>query len=200
MLPQPALREATYADLVALPDNVVGEIIDGVLHVQPRPGPVQCIAKSSAGGQIGWAFGRRKSGGAGPGGWWILFEPELKLGRHVLVPDIAGWRRDRMPTPPQTAQFHLAPDWVCEVVSPDSARKDRMLKLPKYVEFGVAWAWLMDPVQQLIEVFQADNGRWVLVGSFMGDDVARIPPFDAVQLDLSAFWDGGEPVGAAESP
>ena len=134
----------------------------------------------------------------GPGGWWILDEPELKLGHHVLVPDMAGWRRDRMPTPPLTPQFHLAPDWVCEIVSPDTACKDRMLKLPKYVEFGVAWAWLMDPAQQLIEAFQADHGRWVLIGSFMGDDTARIPPFEAVELDLSAFWDTGEAPVAVE--
>ncbi len=196
MHPATAHRELTdeelYAQVVALPEHLVGEVIDGVLHTHARPAPKHAVAGTQAGGDLSTSFGKRKPGAAGPGGWWILFEPELKLGRHVLVPDIAGWRRERMPQMPTTAQFHLAPDWICEVVSPDSARTDRMLKLPKYVEYGVAWAWLVDPGNQVVEVFQSDGGRWVLAGSFVGDDPARIPPFDAVELDLSSFWDTGQ--------
>ncbi len=127
-------------------------------------------------------------GGNGPGGWWILDEPELHLGPNVLVPDIAGWRRERMPTIPRTAAFDLAPDWVCEVVSPATGRLDRVRKLPAYARHEVGHAWLIDPEQQTLEAYRLEHSHWVLVASHEGEDVVRVEPFDAIELPLATLW------------
>ncbi len=189
---QPAVREASYADLVALPDNVVGEIIDGVLYSQPRPAPKHGVASSRAGARINLAFGNRQPSRDGPGGWWIVDEPECAIGPNVVVPDIAGWRRTTMPRLPETAQFMITPDWICEVVSTGTARKDRMLKLPKYVQAGVGWAWLIDPSARTVEVFENGGGRWIWVGTYDGDDPVAIAPFAEIEFDIGALWDTGE--------
>lgn len=144
MPPVPQRKPATYADIMALPDHVVGEILDDELVVSPRPAPAHAFASSGIGMDLG-PFHRRLGGPGGPGGWWIIDEPELHLGPHVLVADLAGWRRERMPVRPQTAWFELAPDWVCEVQSPRTARRDRVQKMRMYGEHGVRWLWLVDP-------------------------------------------------------
>lgn len=189
---KPAPCLATYEDLLDLPENVVGEIIDGELIVSPRPAPAHANAKSCAAMDLG-PYHRQAGGPHGPGGWRILFEPELHLGRHILVPDLAGWRRERMPMLPKTAWFELVPDWICEVVSPSSGRRDRMQKGRIYREFDVQWFWLVDPAQQMIDVWRGDGPRWVVEGTWGGDDAeARIPPFDGVPLDLARWWEGVE--------
>jgi len=137
-----APRLAHYEDLFDLPENMVGEIIDGQMHTQPRPAPAHALATSNLGVELGQPFGR---GRGGPGGWWILDEPELHLNADIFVPDLAGWRRERMPNLPKTAWFEMAPDWVCEVLSPATARTDRILKLPRYAAAGIAHCWLIDP-------------------------------------------------------
>jgi hypothetical protein len=131
---EPARHIARYEDILALPENLVGEIIAGELHTHPRPAPRHTRAYSALGYSIGGPF---DGGIGGPGGWWILDEPEIHLSEHVLVPDIAGWRRERMPELPETAWFELAPDWVCEILSPSTARTDRALKMPIYAAEGV---------------------------------------------------------------
>jgi Uma2 family endonuclease len=130
----PPRKPATYQDILDAPENLVAEIINGELHTQPRPAPHHSRASSSLGDELVSPFDK---GRGGPGGWWILDEPELHLGHDVLVPDIGGWRRERMPRLPDTAWFELAPDWVCEVLSPGTARKDRVLKMPLYARYGV---------------------------------------------------------------
>ena len=128
-----------------------------------------------------------------PGGWWILDEPELHLGPHVIVPDLAGWRRERMPSLPDTAWFETTPDWVCEVISPSPSRRDRIQKARIYRECLVEWLWLVDPLAQTVEVMHAETGRWVVMGGWEGEDAhARMPPFDAVAIDLARWWDSGE--------
>src|SRR6476646_4505786 len=107
----------TYADIEALPPNQVGEIVRGVLYANPRPASPHAAAASAVGEELGPPF---KRGRGGPGGWVILDEPELHLGEDVLVPDLAGWRRERMPELPRAAFFTLAPDWACEVLSPST--------------------------------------------------------------------------------
>lgn len=178
-------KPAAYEDLFDLPENLVGEIINGRLVTHPRPAPRHARSYSSLGMQIGgpYDFGR-----GGPGGWWILDEPELHLGGHILVPDLAGWRRERLPRLPETAWFELAPDWVCEILSPGTVRVDRAEKLPIYAALGVAYAWLVDPDQRLLEAYQNQDGRWLLLGSFQDDAVVPIAPFDAVNLELSLLW------------
>jgi len=131
---EPAQREATYENLMQVPPHLVAEILYGRLHTHPRPAPRHARSTSALTGKL---FGPYDEGDGGPGGWWILDEPELHLGSEVLVPDLAGWRRERMPQLPETAWFELAPDWVCEVLSPSTAQTDRSLKLPLYAKHGI---------------------------------------------------------------
>jgi Uma2 family endonuclease len=127
-------------------------------------------------------------GEGGPGGWWIASEPEVHLGGDIFVPDVGGWRRDRVPAYLSGAFWEVSPDWVCEVLSPSTARFDRIVKLPKYGRHGVAWAWFVDPVLQSLEVYRLINGQWSLVSTHSGEEVVRAEPFDAVELPLSALW------------
>ena len=178
-------RPATYDDLVKLPDTMVAEIVDGELHASPRPAPPHAVAASRLGGAIlpPYDYGRD-----GPGGWWILDEPELHLGRDVLVPDLAGWRRARMPSPPRTAYFPLAPDWVCEILSPSTTSLDRVRKLTVYARERVPHAWLVDPVACTLEVLRLHGGHWVIVGTHTGDETVCEEPFAEVPLDLRRLW------------
>lgn len=184
---------ATLSDLEALPENVVGEIIDGELVVSPRPAPAHAVAEVTIGGDVNGAFGGPGGGAHGPGGWWILVEPELHLGGHVLVPDLAGWRRERLPSLRGFTAFTVAPDWVCEIVSPSSVRRDRVVKTAIYVSLGVPHMWLVDPDAQVVESYQLADGRWTVAAIVGGAEVARLPPFDAVELDLSRWWLPDEP-------
>lgn len=186
----PARKLATYDEVLALPDGVTGEILDGMLIASPRPAYRHARTTTRLVGAIEPRYDRPSGGDHGPGGWIILFEPELHLGRHVVVPDIAGWRRERLPAVPDVPWLDLAPDWVCETVSPSSARTDRVQKMRIYREAGVAWMWLADPATRTIEVFQRDGDRWVLADTAVGDEPARLPPFEAVELELAWVWEG----------
>lgn len=178
-------RPAEYRDLFELPDNMIGQIVDGELYAQPRPAAAHAEAASNLYGDLHSPF---KRGQGGPGGWQILFGPELHLGGHVLVPDVAGWRRERMPRVPDTAWFELPPDWVCEVLSPSTAGLDRGRKLAIYAEQGVPWCWLVDPRDRTLEVFELQGERWQLDAVFSGNDLAEAKPFDAVPLELAGWW------------
>jgi Uma2 family endonuclease len=183
-----AKRRATYEDLLRVPDHEVAEILDGELHVSPRPGSRHALAASRLGSELGGPFDR---GRGGPGGWWILDEPELHFGEEVLVPDLAGWRRERLPEFPDTAAFTLAPDWVCEVASPSTERLDRAKKMPAYAREGVPHFWLVNPLARTLEVYRLAEGRWVLLGTHEGDARVRAEPFDAVELELGGLWAQG---------
>jgi Uma2 family endonuclease len=182
----PVRRFATYADLLKIPDHLVAEIVDGELHASPRPAPRHAVAASELGSELGPPFSR---GRGGPGGWWILFEPELHLGPDILVPDLAGWRRERLPkiedTPPY---FTIAPDWVCEVLSPSTQRLDRIKKLRSYAREGVKHAWLVHPGERTLEVLRLESGRWSILGTFADDALVRAEPFAAVAIDLLSLW------------
>ena len=182
---EPANREATYEDLLRVPPPLVAEILYGQLHTHPRPAPRHGIASSALGGALFDPFGR---GSGGPGGWWILDEPEIHLGQHVVVPDIAGWRRERMPALPDTAWFALAPDWVCEVLSPATAQTDRSLKLPLYAEQGVNHCWLVDPLLRTLEAYALSDGRWLLLATLKEAEPVRLPPFAAIEFALDPLW------------
>ena len=178
-------RPATYEDLAALPDNLVAEIVDGELHGSPRPGPKHAEAGTAIGGGLVPPF---HSGQGGPGGWRILYEPEIHLGRDVVVPDWAGWRRARMPHSPASAFYELAPDWVCEILSPSTAQLDRARKLAIYAREGVSHAWLVDPLARTLEVLRLENGRWTILGTHAGSDIVRADPFAEIDLPLAALW------------
>lgn len=183
-------RPATYDDLVKLPDIVVAEIVDGELHASPRPAFPHAEAGTVLGGRLVSPF---HEGRGGPGGWYLAYEPELHLGPDVLVPDWGGWRRSRMPHRPETAYAALAPDWVCEILSPSTSALDRAKKLGIYAREGVAWAWLIDPLARLLEVLKLENGRWTILATHVGGAVVRAEPFEAIELELAALWgDVGE--------
>ncbi len=180
-----AKRLASYEDLFDLPENLVGEIVNGRLVTHPRPAPKHARAYSGLGGKLWDPFDH---GHGGPGGWWILDEPEIHIGGDILVPDLAGWRRERMPRLPDTAWFELAPDWLCEILSPSTARVDRVEKLPIYARWGVRHVWLVDPDLRTLEAFENLDGRWVLAVPLKDDDPVSLAPFDAISFVLSVLW------------
>ena len=166
-------RNATYDDLCALPDHMVAEIIDGDLFASPRPASPHALASSMLGAAVIGSFGDEPSGGDLPGGWWILFEPELHFRRDVLVPDLAGWRRERMPTVPDVAGFELAPDWACEVISPSTGEIDRGRKMRVYARERVGHLWIVDPILRTLEVYRLEDGRWVVASTHAGTEQVR---------------------------
>ncbi len=180
-------RQALYDAYCTVPEHQRAEIIDGTLYVLPRPAPRHANATTALGSELHGAFQR---GRGGPGGWWILFEPELQLiDLEPMAPDIAGWRVERMPTLPETAYFTLAPDWICEVLSKSTESVDRTKKLPVYAAHGVAHVWLIDPIAKALEVHSlGDDRRWRDVRVYEGDTRVRAEPFAAIELDLAALW------------
>jgi len=189
MVAVPVKHGATYRDLEELPDTVIGQIVDGELYASPRPAAVHQFTASSMGMDLGNPF---QKGRGGPGGWWILDEPELHLASDVVVPDLAGWRRDRMPAVPRTPAIELPPDWICEVLSPSTQLLDRGPKLRLYGRVGVQHVWFVDPIAQTLEILRREHDAWVFVSIHGGDEKVRAEPFDAVELDLSGWWARGE--------
>ena len=182
---EPKRHSATYADIEALPPHVVGEIAFGVLHTHPRPAPRHALASSVLGAELNTSFQRGRSG---PGSWVFIDEPELHLGDHVLVPDIAGWRRERLPELPQTAYFETPPDWICEVLSPSTVRFDRTDKLTIYASFGVSHCWYVDPIARTLEILALQNGKWLIAATFKDADPVSAPPFEAHTFNLDVLW------------
>ena len=178
-------RPATYEDLVKLPDNLVAEIVDGELHASPRPAPPHADAGAVIGGRLVPPF---REGRGGPGGWRIVYEPEIHLGPDILVPDWAGWRRTRLPHRPTTAFYAIAPDWICEILSPSTARLDRAKKLAIYARERVGHAWLIDPLEQTLEVLRLENGRWTILATHAGDEAVRAEPFIEIEIELRVLW------------
>lgn len=181
----PAKRRATYDDLESVPDDKIGEIVNGELIVSPRPAARATRSASRLGGLLTPPF---DVGAGGPGGWIILDEPEIHIGGEAAVPDLAGWRRERMPELPDVAAFELSPDWACEVLSPSTEAFDRGEKMPLYARWGVRHSWLVDPIVKTVEVFRLEGDKWLLLETFVGDRKARAEPFDAIELDLSLLW------------
>jgi Uma2 family endonuclease len=180
-------RRATYEDLMQVPDHLVAEIIDGELITTPRPASPHARAESAIGQDLA-PFDRKPGGPSGPGGWWMLVEPELHLGDDVLVPDVAAWRQERMPVIPSVPYFTLVPDWICEVVSPRTGRIDRSRKMAIYARERVRHLWLVDPLAHTLEVYRLEHDRWLVAAVHGGDDVVRAEPFDAIEIGLERWW------------
>ena len=176
---------ALYEDVIAAPEDNVAEIVEGYLYLSPRPAPRHSNAATVLGSTLNGAF---HQGRGGPGGWWILFEPELHLNGDVLVPNLAGWRRERLPELPEGPGFELAPDWLCEVLSPSTQRFDRRTKLPRYTLAGVAHLWLVDPSTRRLEVYGRLDREWVLLEEYSGAAAVSAPPFEAIAVDLAPLW------------
>lgn len=183
---QPARKRATFEDLYTVPENMVGEILDGELIVTPRPSRIHGMASSFLGSEVipPYCHGR----GGGPGGWIIIIEPEIGFGEDILVPDLAGWKRERFPESEPTNWISVAPDWVCEVLSPNTARNDRIKKMRVFARHEVPYAWLLDPILMTLEVFRLESGRWLLLDTFSEDDKVRAEPFQGIEIQLGDLW------------
>lgn len=182
----PARRRATYEDLLLVPEHLVAEIIHGELITQPRPAVLHARASSRLGAELGGPFDRGKGG---PGGWVILDKPEVHLGVDALVPDLGGWRRERMPAVPESPAVQLAPDWVCEVVSPSTQARDRVEKMSIYARECVTYLWLVDPLARTLEAFTLEGSHWLRHGSYRENAVVQVAPFAAIELELGALWE-----------
>jgi Uma2 family endonuclease len=186
--PQPR-RPATWEELCAVPDHLVAQIIDGELIVSPRPAFPHAHTTSWIGGALVPTFGRQPGGGGDPpGGWWVLDEPQLYLDGHDLVPDLAGWRRERVPLLPHIVRYAVVPDWVCEVLSPSTAGIDRVRKMRIYARAGVRHLWHVDPIGRTLEVYRLEDERWVVAGTYEGEEIVRAEPFDVLPLELALWW------------
>ena len=185
-----ATKRPTYADLQRVPPHLVAELIEGELVTRPRPAPRHAAASLALADEIAGPF--QKSRG-GPGGWVFMDEPELHFGPEVVVPDLAGWRRERLTTLPETAYLETAPDWVCEIVSPLTEKYDRGAKRRIYGEAGVAHLWLLDPRTLLLEVFALAQDKWLLLGTFRDAEDVSAPPFDAISFSLGVLWPFDKP-------
>ena len=182
---EPAPRRASYQDALDSPPGVVAEVLDGVLYQSPRPALPHAAAASAVGEELGPPF---KRGRGGPGGWIILYKPEVHLGADILVPDVGGWRRETLPTLPETAYLSVAPDWACEVASPSTRALDRGAKLQVYQREGVSHVWLIEPLDRLLEVLRLDGESYRIIQRATGDNPLRLKPFDAIEFDLAALW------------
>ncbi|MFH1115419.1 MAG: Uma2 family endonuclease [Pseudomonadota bacterium] len=183
-----AKTRASYEDLYGIDENAVGQIIDGELIVSPRPSRRHAFAASVLNAEV--TSSHHLGGSRGPGGWIILFEPEIKMGEDILVPDLAGWKEDRLPWDEETNWISVPPDWVCEIVSESSIRVDRIKKMAIYAREGVPYYWVIDPRYRTLEVFRLESGRWLLLGTFADDDKVRAEPFEEVEIDLGRLWRG----------
>jgi len=186
----PALKMATWEDLLAYPEGTHAEAIRGVIHVEPNPLPRHADFVGRLRTRVGSVLDPDDDD---PAGWWILAEVDVRLGPHDIVePDIAGWRRARLPDPFDTRPIDVVPDWVCEVLSPSTAARDRGQKMALYARVGVPHAWLVAPVDRTIEVYANEGGRFVLLGAWGEGDTAALPPFETLVLDIARLF---PPVG-----
>ena len=179
-------RPATRADLEALPPELKGEILDGELYVQPRRRARHARIELTVGGAL---QGPYDLGRGGPGGWWILPEPGIELPvSPEFSPDVAGWRRERLPQLPQDEPIRVAPDWICEVLSPGTRGYDLIKKRPFYARIGVSWLWYVDVEARSVTVSQLRDGAWVELAVHGEDERVRLQPFPEVEHDLALWW------------
>jgi Uma2 family endonuclease len=181
---EPPVSDDVYQQFLVTPEHKVAEIIRGRLITHPRPASPHAKAAYALGVEL-YPFSRGRSGASE---WVILIEPELHLAQDILVPDLAGWRRERMPEMPHVAAFELAPDWICEVLSPSTTAMDRVDKLPIYARHQVMHAWLVDPLVKTLEVFRLTQQQWLLLDTYRDEAKVRAEPFDALEWDLDALW------------
>ena len=185
-----ARRLATYADLLSLPEGTRGEVLDGLVVIPPAPLPRHARAQRTLGRFLGGPFDD-DDGRGGPGGWWILAEVDVRLSAHDVVrPDVVGWVRERLPNPWDERPIDVVPDWICEIASPSNVAQDRVRKRALYARTGVSYYWLVDPEARTLEALRLDRalGAWVEVGAYDDASIARIAPFEAVELEVNRLF------------
>ncbi|MCL2723136.1 MAG: Uma2 family endonuclease [Polyangiaceae bacterium] len=180
--------QATYEDLFALGEDARVELLDGNIVALPPLLPEHGLAQSALGSFVGRPF-HHDDGRGGPGGWWILPEVDIQLTPHDVVrPDMAGWKRERLPSPWGQRPIRVVPDWICEVLSPSNERHDRFVKMRLYAHAGVAFYWIINPAERLLEAFELHEGRWLQLGTWDDEAVARIPPFELIELEVGRLF------------
>ena len=184
----PEEKRATYQDVLDAPPDMVAEVVGGALYTHPRPAMPHARASSRLGAMLNLPFDSDRSSLSGPGGWWIVDEPELHLGEDIVVPDLAGWRRENMPEFPVAAYCSQAPDWACEVLSQSTRALDTGPKQAIYAREGVAHLWFVDPDARTLAAFALRGGRYALIGECAEDEAVSLPPFDAIEFSLADLW------------
>ncbi len=183
---EPLRRPAGWQEILDAPEGVKAEVIGGELILSPRPRPAHGRGQAALAVNVSGPF---DLGRGGPGGWWILIEPDVLFGDHDIVsPDFVGWRRYRLPVLPDEAPVAVVPNWVCEILSPSTACRDRTIKSDLYLEAGVPYYWLLDMDQRTLEAYEAQAGRWVRLGAWTDGDIVRIAPFDAIELEVGTLF------------
>jgi Uma2 family endonuclease len=205
----PKKKLATYEDLLALPDGVKAELIDGeiIIHSSsdprvaalPAPLPEHSRVQGGLRRFLGGPFDD-DDGFGGVGGWWILAEVEIRLGGQIVRPDVAGWRRERLASPWGLRPIEIIPDWICEVVSPSNASHDRVTKKHLYAKHGIAHYWIADTEEVTLETFTLHDAVWTASGAFTRGGVARIEPFEAIELDVGRLFPPPAPPPPAPPP
>jgi Uma2 family endonuclease len=188
-MPEGALKLATWEDLAKLPEGDRTEVISGMFCMSPSPLPRHGRLQGTLSAAVGAPFDYDP---AGPGGWWILLEIDIELTRHDIVrPDLSGWRRERLPKFPEERPIALVPDWVCEIASPSSVRMDRIVKPALYLKSGVPFFWAVNPEERILQAFGNNGEKWLLLGTWGEGDQARIPPFEAIEIDVTRLFPPG---------
>jgi len=185
---KPAIKYNLYSELEQLPESLTGEILNGQLYAHPRPGGKHISVATNISIDIGGAYQR---GRGGPGGWRILVEPEthLTLDTEVVVPDVAGWRKERLPTVPEGHKFTVVPDWICEIFSPSTETIDKEIKMPLYANYGVKYLWLIHPIKKQLEAFKLAGNEWVSQGNFKSGEIVCVEPFDEIEINLDELME-----------
>lgn len=185
-----ARKLATYDDLLALPEDARAELLAGEVIVQPSPTVRHQRINAKLGYRISGSFDDDDDDDArGPGGWWIVHDVDIRLTAHDVVrPDLSGWRRARVPLLPESRPVDAVPDWICEILSPSNAKRDRGYKSDLYATHGVGHYWIVDQVEGLLEAFVLRGGTWSRIGMYDDSQRHRIPPFDAVELSLRGLF------------
>jgi len=188
VMAEPQRKLATYLDLTALPDGARAEVLAGEIVFSPAPLPRHSKVQRAAGRFVGGPFDD-DDGHGGPGGWWIFVEVDIALSPHDIVrPDLAGFRRERLPRPGNIRPIEVVPDWLCEVLSPSTAARDRVTKRHLYAKAGVGYYWLIDPAARVLEALTLRDGVWVEFGVYDETGCARIAPFEAIELDVGRLF------------
>jgi Uma2 family endonuclease len=188
---KPSMKPPTLADLDALPPGIIGEIIEGVLYTMTKPRMRHQHTALGIGADLRSPFGL---GRGGPGGWWIVTEPGIELpNTPEISPDVAGWRRERMPEMPGDEPIRIVPDWVCEILSKNTRRHDQLVKMPYYARVGVAYAWVVDLEARVLIAHRLESGAWRVIGTYGEETEARIEPFDVVPLNVADWWPPATP-------
>lgn len=184
------VRSATRADLEKLPSTWRGEIIDGTLYAFPRPRAPHANVEGLVTADLKNPFQR---GRGGSGGWWILPEPGIELPRAPEIsPDVAGWRKERLPKLPRNKPITVVPDWICEILSRSTQSYDQVVKRRLYAEIGVGHIWYVDPINRFLEVSRLVEGKWLQLGVYGPEEKVHAEPFEAVEIDLAEWWEGVE--------